>query len=78
LAKNLPRISFVELKILVLLSKREMYVRELRRALGDYGSVSKYLMRLEKMDFINRRELDKWIMNKITPKGREILKLFRP
>jgi len=55
-----------------------MYVRELRRALGDYGSVSKYLMRLEKMDFINRRELDKWIMNKITPKGREILKLFRP
>lgn len=53
-----------------------MHVRELRRALGDYGSVSKYLVRLEAKGFISRRELDKWIINKITPKGREVLKLF--
>ena len=63
--------------MLVLLSEREMHVNELRRALGNYGAVSKYLMHLEKMGFISRRELDKWVINRITPKGREILKLFK-
>jgi len=78
LAKSSPSISSVELKILFLLSKREMHVRELRRALGNNGAVSEYLLHLEKMGLITRRELDKWVINKITTKGRQILKFFRP
>ncbi len=66
----------VYLRTLRLLSKREMYARELKSLLPNWGRISRRLAELEEMGFIARERRDRRIYSKLTDKGREFVKLL--
>ena len=66
----------VYLRILRLLSKREMYVRELKSSLPNWGRISRRLDELEKMDLIRRERRGKRVYSRLTDEGRKLLEFI--
>lgn len=75
-SKLISNFNATALEILVLLNKEATHVTELRRALGDYGAISTYLRKLEKLGLIKREKRGRMVVNIITGKGKQLIRIL--
>jgi predicted membrane chloride channel (bestrophin family) len=62
-------------RLLKTIGREEYHTRELLKKLGAYGYGHKLLLRAQKNGLVQRRTIKNKIYNKLTKKGRDLVKL---
>lgn len=64
-------------KLLKTIDNKEYHTRELLKRLGAYGYGHKLLVKAHKIKLVERRVVKNKIYNRLTTKGKELVKLAR-
>lgn len=64
-------------KLLKTIDNKEYHTRELLKRLGAYGYGHKLLLKAHKIKLVERRVVKNKIYNRLTRKGKELVKLAR-
>jgi DNA-binding HxlR family transcriptional regulator len=65
------------LRVLRTIGNREYHTRELLKKLGAYGYGHKLLLEAERKGLVYRRTVKNRMYNKLTKKGRDVIKLAK-
>jgi predicted transcriptional regulator len=65
------------LRVLRTIGNREYHTRALLKRLGAYGYGHKLLLEAERKGLVNRRTVKNKMYNKLTKKGRDVIKLAK-
>ena len=65
------------LRVLRTIGNHEYHTRDLLKKLGAYGYGHKLLLEAEKKGLVNRRVVKNRMYNKLTKKGKDVIKLAK-